>query len=345
MATGGPCEVRHFNLNDGEPSSRVDILDEAARSCSVPFRARPADRARPVRFEHLDRYFGDVNVTRTTLDNFYGLRSANLARKDTVPRFILTVSSGPYAIEQDDRLDRRPSGSMVPYSSRGALRLQADEPIQAWSLTVTLEELGLPYLFLRGVMVRSIGHSPLGPMVAKYLTELAALPALSPAQAASLAHPTIDLLRALLATAGGDEFLARRPLSQTLGTRIMVHLRTHLGDPELGADKLAAHFGISKRYLYAVLARMDVTLGEWIRTERLGRAARELANPGNALVSVAAIARTLGFADHSSFSRAFKQQFGCTPSEWRGRTDAERASRPASIMLPEIAQKGSRARD
>ena len=97
----------------------------------------------------------------------------------------------------------------------------------------------------------------------------------------------------------------------------MLHLRTHAGDPELSADKLAAHFGISKRYLYAVLARMNIPLGEWIRTERLNRAARELTNPANAPVSIAAIARTSGFADHSSFSRAFKQQYGHTPSDWR----------------------------
>jgi AraC-like DNA-binding protein len=332
--------VRHFNLTDAEPSSRADILDEAARACSVPFRARPADRGRPVRFEHMDRYFGGVNVTRTRLDNFYGFRSADLARRDTTPRVILTVSSAAYTIEQQDRLDRRPTGSMVPYWSHGSLRLQADAPVRAWSVTVSMEELGLPYLFLRDVMVRSIGHSPLGPMISNYLTELAELPELSEAQAAALAHPTIDLLRALLATAGGDEFLSRQPLGQTLGTRIMLHLRTHVTDPDLSAAKLAAEFGISKRYLYTLLARMNVSLSDWIRTERLGRAARALSNPANALVSVAAVAQLSGYPDHSAFSRAFKQHYGCTPSQWRALTDAERADRPAPATLPQLAVPG-----
>jgi AraC-like DNA-binding protein len=333
--------VRYFNLTDEEPSARVDVLDEAARNCSVPFRARPADGGRAVRFQHLDRYFGGVNVTRTALDNFQGVRSARLARRDPEPRLILTVSSGPYAIEQNDRLDRRRSGSMVPYSSRDPLRLQADEPILAWSVTVSMQELGFPYLFLRDVMVRNVGRSPLGPLVAKYLAELAGLPELSRAQAASLASPTIDLLRALLATAGGDEALGRQPLSQTLGMRIMLHLRTHAGDAELNADRLAAHFGISKRYLYTVLARMDIQLGEWIRTERLNRAARELANPANALVSIAAVARMSGFSDHSTFSRAFKRQYGHTPSDWRLLTEADRGpNRQATVALPDIAEIG-----
>ncbi|RKR93062.1 AraC-like DNA-binding protein [Micromonospora pisi] len=337
--------MRYFNLTDGEPSSRVEVLDEAARNCSVPFRARPADRGRPVRFQHLDRYFAGINVTQTALDNFHGFRSATLARKDPLPRLILTVSSGPYMIEQNGRVNRQRSGSMVPYWSGDAMRLQADEPTRAWSVTATIEELGLPYLFLRDVMVRNIGDSPLGPLVNRYLTELAGLPELSQAHAASLAHPTIDLLRALLASAGGDESLSRQPLSRTLGMRIMLYLRSHAGDPELSADKLAAHFGISKRYLYAVLAGMNVALGEWIRTERLSRAARALANPANALVSVAAIARRSGYPDHSSFSRAFKQRYGCTPSEWRLLTDTDRTFRQAPVTLLEIAETSSDGHD
>ncbi|GIG88546.1 helix-turn-helix transcriptional regulator [Plantactinospora endophytica] len=337
--------MRYFNLTDCEPSSRVDILDEAARTCSVPFRARPADRGRTVRFQHMDRYFGGINVTRTTLDNFLGYRSASLARRDSAARLVLTVTTGPYTIAQNDRVDRQRSGSMVPYWSRDALRLQSEEPVLAWSVTVTMEELGLPYLLLRDVMVRNVGRSPLGPLVGRYLTELAALPELSQAQAAALAYPTIDLLRALLTTAAGDEFLSRQPLSQTLGTRIMLHLRAHARDPELNADKLAAHFGISKRYLYTVLARMNISLGEWIRTERLNRAARELANPANALVSVATIARTSGYPDHSSFSRVFKQQYGCTPSEWRLLTEADRQSRlPPKVSLPDIEEADSDSR-
>lgn len=338
----GPA-MRYFDLGDGDPSSGVEILDEAARNSSVPFRARPADPGRGVSFRHLDRYFGGVNVTRTALDNFDGVRPPGLARRDPAPRLILTVSAGPYTIEQNDRIDRRRTGSMVPYWSGDALRLRADEPVLAWSVTVTMDELGLPQPFLRDVMVRNVARSPLGPMVRTFLTELASLPELAPEQAAALACPTLDLLRALLATAAGDEFVSRQPLGRTLGMRIMLYLRAHAADPDLSADKLAAHFGISRRYLYAVLARMDVSLGEWVRTERLNRAARELADPANALTPVATIARRSGFGEHSSFSRAFRQRYGCTPSEWRRLTEAERGTwRRTSSTLPELSETSMR---
>lgn len=335
--------MRYFNLSDAEASARTEILDEAARACSVSFRARPADGGRPIRFQHMDRYFASVNVTQTVLGNFQGFRSADRARKDPTPRLILTISSGPYRIEQNDRVDRDQSGSIVAYWSRDAMRLQADEAIRARSITVTMAELGLPQLFLRDLMVRNLSASPLGPLVGRYLADLANLPDMSEDQAASLASPTIDLIRALLTTAAGDEFLSRQPLGQTLGMRIMLHLRTHVTDPDLSADKLAAHFGISRRHLYAVLARMDVTLGEWIRSERLSRAARDLANPANALLRVETIARMCGFADHSSFSRAFKLHYGCTPSQWR-MSDAYRTARRERVTLPEITEITSETR-
>jgi AraC-like DNA-binding protein len=186
-----------------------------------------------------------------------------------------------------------------------------------------MSALGLPHLFLRDMIVRDLSHTTLGPLVARHLSDLASLPELSSEQAAALELPTIDLIRALLTTAGGDESLSRQPLARTLGLRLMLYLRTHFTDPDLDADKLAAHFGISRRYLYTVLAHMDVTLGEWIRSQRLQQAARQLRNPANAMASIAAIAQQSGFVDHSSFSRAFKQQFGCTPTEWRLPTSTE----------------------
>ncbi|NUT33665.1 MAG: helix-turn-helix transcriptional regulator [Hamadaea sp.] len=335
--------MRYFTLSDAEASARTEILDEAARACSVSFRARPADRDRPIAFQHLDRYFAGVNVTQTILDNFQGYRSPEIARKDPTPRLILTVTSGPYRIEQNGRVNCEQTGSMVASWSRDAWRHQGDEPVRARAITVTMEELGLPYPFLRDVMVRNIGVSPLGPLVGRYLADLANLPPMSPEQAATLASPTIDLLRALLTTAAGDEFRSRGPLGDSLGMRIMMHLRTHVTDPELSAGKLAAHFGISRRQVYAVLARMGVTLGEWIRTERLQRAARDLANPANALLPVATIARMCGFADHSSFSRVFKQRYGCTPSEWRV-ADAYLTARQEQLSLPLIAEIASETR-
>jgi len=66
-----------------------------------------------------------------------------------------------------------------------------------------------------------------------------------------------------------------------------------------------------------VLAQSGVTFGEWVRSERLRRAAQALRDPTLAEAPVSTIGRAVGFQDHSSFSRAFRDHFGCTPSQWR----------------------------
>jgi AraC-like DNA-binding protein len=309
--------VQRFSVNGVDRPGRVDILDTAARNSSVPFRAAAADPAQPIRFKHLDRYFGGVNLTWTRLSNFEGHRPGRLSRQQTEPRLVMTVTTGRYAVEQHTQFQGAPTGSMVSWWSIAPCRFTVREPIVVRTATVSMSALGLPHLFLRDMIVRDLGPTPLGPLVARHLSDLAALPELSGEQAAALELPTVDLIRALLTTAGSDESLSRQPLARTLGVRIMLYLRAHFSDPDLNADSLAARFGISRRYLYTVLAQMDVTLRDWVLAQRLDRAARQLRNPANAMASVAAIAHQSGFVDHSSFSRAFRKRFGCTPTEWR----------------------------
>lgn len=54
--------------------------------------------------------------------------------------------------------------------------------------------------------------------------------------------------------------------------------------------------------------------GEYLRECRLERAAALLHDRRRPLLDIAALA---GFSDQSHFSRAFRQQFGCTPSDYR----------------------------
>jgi len=70
-------------------------------------------------------------------------------------------------------------------------------------------------------------------------------------------------------------------------------------------------------------------VARYIRRERLLEARAVLSNPATAR-PVAAVAEDLCFADASSFSRAFKREFGYTPSEARSAVlvEVELGTRP-----------------
>ena len=316
--------MEEFNVRELRSAERSSLLDELARTASVSFHAGSLDRSKPVEFSHTTRRFRDIELTQTSFSNYLGERSASQAHDSSEPRLVLTVSSGDLSIEHAGMQTRTTSGSLVPIWSLSPWKVIVPTPSLFRGFSIPLEDLGLPYLLLRNLMAQDIGHSPLAPFLSSYLADLSALPPLGPDSESALASPSTDIVRALLTTAAGDEFRSRQPLGQTLGLRVLAYLKTHATEIDLTAESVAAHFGISRRYLFAVMRQRGVTMQEWVREERLSRAAILLSEPVNARVSVSTIGRLCGFTDHSSFSRAFRGRFGCAPSEWHLLSASER---------------------
>lgn len=85
--------------------------------------------------------------------------------------------------------------------------------------------------------------------------------------------------------------------------------------PTLGPETLSRLVGMSRSNLYRLFEDGGGVAG-YIQRERLLEARAVLSNPSTAR-PIAAIAGDLCFADASSFSRAFKREFGYAPSEAR----------------------------
>jgi len=98
--------------------------------------------------------------------------------------------------------------------------------------------------------------------------------------------------------------------------RIKRFIRANLAHPELGPDMVARAMGMSRASLYRAFAPLG-SIGDFIRRQRLERVLSDLGDPGQRGTSIAEIAYGWGFADWSTFSRAFKAAFGITPSEAR----------------------------
>jgi AraC-like DNA-binding protein len=102
-----------------------------------------------------------------------------------------------------------------------------------------------------------------------------------------------------------------------LWRRVTAFVQAHLTDEALGVSAIAAHCGVSTRYIQKVFATCGFTPTSYILQRRLRLAAMQLRDGRNGEKGVLDIALSAGFRDLSYFNRAFRSKFGATPSQFR----------------------------
>lgn len=149
------------------------------------------------------------------------------------------------------------------------------------------------------------------------------------ARMSALSAPMISRVEAnILDLLGGVLSARSRPgrltAAQQIG-QIKAYIASRLRDRCLGPATVAAAFGLSTRSLHSLFESEPVTLGRYIRGQRV-RACREALASGAALGrSLTDLALDFGFYDLSHMTRSFRAEFGLTPSEVRA---GSRASQP-----------------
>ncbi|RQS81734.1 response regulator transcription factor [Burkholderia seminalis] len=110
------------------------------------------------------------------------------------------------------------------------------------------------------------------------------------------------------------------------------HLSRTLNDPPT-VEQLARAVGThEKRLSRAFRDNLGQTVFEYLRHERL-RIAQDLL--GSTSLSIANIAKEIGFSTPANFATAFRERFGVTPTEWR------RQRRARSRAAPREPQRGA----
>jgi AraC-like DNA-binding protein len=159
----------------------------------------------------------------------------------------------------------------------------------------TAVRLGTPFL---ASLARAVESSPLSEREAEGLS---------------------DMLAAMLWTICGGSDVDASPGSGTRADALLARMRRyaleHLHDPGLGPEQIArAHF-VSTRYVHKLFAASGCGVSAWIREQRLERAMHDLRESSDA--SIASIASRWGYGDPASFSRVFRQTYGCSPRDLR----------------------------
>jgi AraC-like DNA-binding protein len=117
--------------------------------------------------------------------------------------------------------------------------------------------------------------------------------------------------------------------------RIRRVIQAHLRSPSLGPEMLCRMAGISRSGLYRLFA-YDGGIVHYIQRQRLLHAHAVLSDPLSR-ETILTVSENLCFSDASSFSRAFRREFGCSPSDVRAGTSAG-SPPPAAGAAREPAQ-------
>ncbi|HLK61897.1 MAG TPA: AraC family transcriptional regulator [Bryobacteraceae bacterium] len=96
--------------------------------------------------------------------------------------------------------------------------------------------------------------------------------------------------------------------------RSLLYIQDHLDD-ELELEKLACAAAFSRFHFHRIFRGLvGESVKEYVRRLRLERAARDLKRSGDAITEIAFKA---GFDAHESFTRAFGEMFGVSPTAYR----------------------------
>ncbi|MBJ7452225.1 MAG: helix-turn-helix domain-containing protein [Blastococcus sp.] len=294
-------------------------------------RIRFADPRQPAR-ARLDAWdVGGVAVLRLELDGQLTLsRSRRQIGAEAAPTLSFVVQERGVALhEQFDHRRVVPGGSLALTEVASPYAYRWSGPGACRAVQLPVSRLGLPVDVVHRALPR-VHRSPLYGLVRAHLEQVsrdAELLSAEPA-APSVAAVTFDLVRALLASTGGDGRPPHDVAAGTLLGRVRGYVRQHLRDPDLDVERIAAAHSISVRQLYRECAAAGFSLEQWMIDQRLEGARRELSDAALRDSSIAVVARRWGFTDASYFSRRFRQAFGASPRDWR-RAPVLAAPKPA----------------
>jgi AraC-like DNA-binding protein len=264
---------------------------------------------------------GAVEVVEvTTADPGEALRTRRLIRRSDADRYAVDVLvRGSAVIEQDGRHSALGPGDLTFIDPSRPFRW-THSPHEFVSVVLPRTLLPVRRDELRGITgTRIPGDAGVGALVSSLVRRLPGqLDSCDPATGARLGTSVADLVTvALAASLDRQREIPHGTRRNALLTRIHAFVDERLADPGLSPATIAAAHHISVRYLHKLFESEHRTVAGLIRHRRLERCRRDLLDPAMADRPVAAVGARWGLPDPAHLSRAFRNEYGLPPLEYR----------------------------
>ena len=272
---------------------------------------------------------GPVQLSVVSYTSMSSQRTPRLIRQSDREMYQLSLTlAGQHSIEQARTHAALRPGDLLLYDSSRPFTASAGQPsLVSRTLLLQLPRrlLPLPEKVVAPLCGAALdGRSGVGRLLSQLLTGLTDAHAdLTSSDNIRLGATAVDLAAVLLAHhADRQTVLPTGSRQRALFEQISDHITTHLGDPHLTPGTIAAAHFISTRYLHRIFQQHGATVSDVIRHQRLARCRRDLADPAQRALSIAAIAMRWGYPRPSDFARAFRATTSMTPSEYRALSQA-----------------------
>ncbi|MFH9354839.1 helix-turn-helix domain-containing protein [Kitasatospora sp. NPDC017646] len=304
---------------------RVEAWRDITASALIP-NEFVVDRAAEFRASLRAAELGGAQVTDLTYASMTSRRTPRLIRQSDPEMYCVgLILRGQQVIVQDRCEAPLGAGDLVVYSTSHpyAAAVEAGRDTAA-SVVVQVSRAMVPVSSNRVdriLAARMSGREGVGGLLAGFLTHVATdtVPYRS-ADSQRLGGVLVDLITAWLAHhIDGADQTPTETHQHVQFLEIQDFIRRHLGDAELSPATVAAAHHISLRTLHRLFHNHahGVTVGSYIRRQRLAHARRDLGDPRLSTRPVLAIAARWGFLRPADFTRAFRTQYGITPSDYR----------------------------
>jgi AraC-like DNA-binding protein len=235
---------------------------------------------------------------------------------DPFDHYVLHLNQAPQAFSlatAERRVSVGPRQSVLTdFAQPRSLQCGHGEVLSMFIPRPALDALLPRPLDLHGVLLEGACST----ILASHLQSLSALlPRMTRKEAPDAMQATLQLVAASLAPSVHRLGLARPVTDGTLLQQIRRFMEDNLSDEGLGADRICAHFRISRSTLYR-LFEAEGGVSSYLQDRRLLRIHGLLASPSQHCY-LGRLAEDNGFKSATHFSRAFRAKFGYSPRETR----------------------------
>jgi AraC-like DNA-binding protein len=319
--SAAPADITVWDTQYCPPSKAFSVFREAISTTFMPWSPEfVAGRDFEGRVESIA--FDQGALARVQMTPVVATRTKlNLANSPLDCIYANYVIAGELKVEQGGRTSVARRGDLVAYDSSLPVTLTERHETRYEDLAFLIPKCKLtnvrhPEASLNNVLIP--GDRMIGPLSSALSFVSQNMLKLSRSELGALFDACVSLLPV---AAGCFENRAKDYRGGVqpnyLMNEMLEFINRNIASAELSPHDAASHAGISVRYVHKLFAASGTTFGAYVVARRLDHVRRDLVSPACRHQPIFVVAYRWGFNDLSTFIRAFKKRYGCSPSRFK----------------------------